>query len=40
MIGSPVVSRDEQAGAIAAIAAKMGVSVLVANTMALMAQTQ
>ena len=38
MIASPVVSRDEQAGAIAAIAAKMGLSVLVANTLALMAQ--
>ena len=38
MIGSPVVSRDEQAGAIAAIAAKMGLSTLVANTLALMAQ--
>ena len=38
MIGSPIVSRDEQAGAIAAIAAKMGLSALVANTLALMAQ--
>jgi F-type H+-transporting ATPase subunit delta len=38
MIASPIVSRDEQAGAIAAIAAKMKLSPLVANTLALMAQ--
>lgn len=38
MISSPLVSREEQAGAIAAIAAKMGVSTLMANTLALMAQ--
>ncbi|AWB49804.1 F0F1 ATP synthase subunit delta [Gemmobacter aquarius] len=38
MIGSPLVSRDEQTGAITAIAAKMGLSALVANTLALMAQ--
>jgi F-type H+-transporting ATPase subunit delta len=37
MIASPVISRDEQAGAIAAIAGKMGLSVLTANTLALMA---
>ncbi|MEY4696418.1 MAG: hypothetical protein RIT14_846 [Pseudomonadota bacterium] len=38
MIASPIVSRDEQAAAIAAIAAKMKLSPLVANTLALMAQ--
>lgn len=38
MIASPVVSRDDQGRAIAAIAAKMGLSELVANTLALMAQ--
>lgn len=37
MIGSPVVSRDEQAAAIAAIAKKMKLSALTANTLALMA---
>ena len=37
MIASPVVPRAEQAAAMAAIAAKMGVSDLVANTIALMA---
>ncbi len=38
MIGSPVVSREDQLGAINAIAAKMGLSTLTANTLALMAQ--
>lgn len=37
MIASPVVSRTEQAAAIAAIAAKMGLGELTANTLALMA---
>ena len=36
MIASPIISRVEQSGAISAIAAKMGVSVLMANTLALM----
>ena len=36
MIASPVVARDEQVGAMAAIAAKMGLSTLTANTLALM----
>lgn len=37
MIASPVVSRDNQSKAIAAIAAKMGLGTLMANTLALMA---
>lgn len=37
VIASPVIPRDEQAGAVAAVAAKMGVSTLMANTLALMA---
>lgn len=37
MILSPIISRDEQAAAIRAIAAKMAVSPLMANTLALMA---
>jgi F-type H+-transporting ATPase subunit delta len=37
MIASPVVSRDNQSRAIAAIAAKMGLGTLMANTLALMA---
>jgi F-type H+-transporting ATPase subunit delta len=37
LIASPVYSREDQAGAIAAIAKKMGVSTLTANTLALMA---
>ena len=37
MIASPVVSRDEQAAAVAAIAKKMKLSALTANTLALMA---
>jgi F-type H+-transporting ATPase subunit delta len=37
LISSPVYSRDEQAKAIAALAAKMGLSALVANTLSLMA---
>ncbi len=37
MIASPVTPRDEQAAAVQAVAAKMGVSGLVANTLALMA---
>ena len=38
MIGSPVISRAEQAAAIAAIAAKMKLGTLTANTLALMAE--
>ncbi|WP_375228888.1 F0F1 ATP synthase subunit delta [Roseobacter sp. S98] len=38
LIQSPVYTRDEQAGAIAAIAQKMGLSDTTANTLALMAQ--
>ena len=37
LIGSPMVSRDDQASAIAAIAKKMGLSVLMTNALALMA---
>ncbi|CAN1496171.1 AtpH F0F1-type ATP synthase, delta subunit (mitochondrial oligomycin sensitivity protein) [Paracoccaceae bacterium] len=37
MIASPVVSRDDQSNAIAAIGVKLGVSELMANTLALMA---
>jgi F-type H+-transporting ATPase subunit delta len=37
VIASPVLGRDEQAGAMAAIAAKMGLSPLMTNTIALMA---
>ena len=37
MIGSPVISRSEQGAAIGAIAAKMGLNPLTANTLALMA---
>lgn len=37
MIASPVISRGEQTAAMAAVAAKMGVSTLMANTLALMA---
>jgi F-type H+-transporting ATPase subunit delta len=37
MIGSPVIARAEQAAAMAAVAAKMGLSELTANTLALMA---
>lgn len=37
MIASPVISRSEQAAAIAAISAKMGLNALTANTLALMA---
>jgi len=40
MIGSPVISRDEQGAAIAAIAKKMKLSALTANTLALMAQNR
>lgn len=38
MIASPVVNRDEQAAAMAAVADQMGLSVLTKNTLALMAQ--
>lgn len=38
LISSPIYNRDEQATAMAAIAAKMGLGDLVANTLALMAQ--
>lgn len=38
MISSPVISRAEQGAAISAIAAKMGLGALVANTLALMAE--
>jgi F-type H+-transporting ATPase subunit delta len=37
MIASPVISREEQAGAMAAIAGQMGLGALTANTLALMA---
>lgn len=37
LISSPIYSRDDQANAIAAIAAKAGLSALTANTLALMA---
>lgn len=37
LISSPVISRDDQAAAMAAIAAKMGLSALTANTLQLMA---
>lgn len=37
MIASPVVGREDQANAMAAIAAKMGLSAVMANTIALMA---
>lgn len=37
MIASPMVARDDQARAMAAIAAKMGLSTVMANTLALMA---
>jgi F-type H+-transporting ATPase subunit delta len=40
LIASPVYSRDVQASAIAAIAAKMGLSVTVRNTLALMARNR
>ena len=40
MIASPVISRDEQGAAIAAIAQKMKLSPLTANTLALMAQNR
>ncbi len=38
LITSPVVEREDQARAIAAVAAKMGLSALMSNTIALMAQ--
>ena len=38
MIASPVVGRDEQSAAMAAVAAQMGLSTLTQNTLALMAQ--
>ena len=37
MIASPVIARDEQAAAVQAVVRKMGVSDLMANTLALMA---
>ena len=37
MIASPVITREDQAAAIAAVAAKMGLSELTVNTLALMA---
>jgi F-type H+-transporting ATPase subunit delta len=37
VIASPLLTREEQAGAIGAVAARMGLSPLVANTLALMA---
>lgn len=40
MIASPVIARAEQAAAMAAVAAKMGVSPLMANTIALMAKNR
>lgn len=38
MIASPVIKREEQAAAMSAVAAKMGLSTLSQNTIALMAQ--
>ena len=38
VIASPVIARDDQARAMGAVAAKMGVSALMTNTIALMAQ--
>lgn len=38
MIASPVVGKDEQSAAMAAVAEKMGLSTLTQNTLALMAQ--
>ena len=38
MIASPVIPREEQAAAVQAVAARLGVSALMANTLALMAQ--
>ena len=40
LIASPIYSRDQQGSAITAIAAKMGVSTLVANTLSLMAKNR
>jgi len=40
VITSPVISRTEQAAAIGAVAAKMGLSPTVANTLALLAQNR
>ena len=40
MIASPVIARAEQAAAIAAVAAKMGLSDLMSNTLALMARNR
>lgn len=40
LIASPMVSRDDQARAITAIAAKMGLNTLTANTLSLMAQNR
>ena len=37
VIASPVIGREEQSAAVQAVAARMGVSMLVANTLALMA---
>ncbi len=37
MIASPVIPRDQQAAAVQAVAAKMGVSTLLSNTLALIA---
>ena len=40
LIASPIYSREQQGSAITAIAAKMGVSALVANTLSLMARNR
>ncbi len=40
LISSPIYSREDQGAAMAAIAAKMGVSTTVANTLALMAKNR
>ncbi|MEM7521203.1 MAG: F0F1 ATP synthase subunit delta [Pseudomonadota bacterium] len=37
LIGSPIYTRDQQGGAVTAVAAKMGLSATMANTLALMA---
>ncbi|GLS86404.1 ATP synthase subunit delta [Cypionkella aquatica] len=40
MIASPVVAREDQARAMAAVAAKMGISTVLSNTIALMASNR
>ncbi|NRB20251.1 MAG: F0F1 ATP synthase subunit delta [Rhodobacteraceae bacterium] len=40
LINSPLISRDEQGGAITAIAAKMGLDPMISNALALMAENR